>query len=307
MKKMVIAGGSGFLGRALCKYFRNEFDEIIVLSRSKASVINRIRYVEWDAKTFGAWCEVLEGADVIINLCGKSVDCRYTPKNKEEILSSRLDSTELIGKAIMKCKTPPKLWINGASATIYRHSLDTAMTENHGETGSGFSVEVCKAWEKMFNQFNVPGMRKVNLRISMVLGNTGGVFPALLKLVKCGLGGALGKGNQQVSWIHLDDFCRMIEWLVKNESTNGIYNAVAMKPVENAVLMRLLREKSQVCFGLPATKWMLEIGAFFMRTETELILKSRYAFPERALQEGFTFNYDTIEKCLENLFSKSSN
>lgn len=304
MKKLILGGGTGFLGQALIKYFENTFDEIVVLSRSKSYKTPHVKYIQWDAKSFGIWCEELEGADVVINLCGKSVDCRYTEKNKAEIFSSRLDSTEIIGKAISKCNIPPKVWINGASATIYRHSLDTPMTEIDGEIGSGFSVEVCKAWEKMFNQFNVPETRKVNLRISMVLGNTGGVFPALLNLVKKGLGGNMGKGNQQVSWIHIDDFCRMVEWLIKNNQASGIYNSVALKPVENRVLMSMLRKRTHRWFGLSATKWMLEIGAFFIRTETELILKSRYVVPDRILQEGFVFKYSTIETCLENLIGK---
>jgi len=304
MKKLVIAGGSGFLGQALRNYFENEFDEIIILSRSFTRIEGKTKFVEWDVKTFGNWCEYLEEADAVINLCGKSVDCRYNKKNKSEILLSRLDSTEIIGKAILKCKTPPKLWINGASATIYKHSLDKPMTEREGEKGSGFSVEVCKAWEKIFDQYNRPETRKVNLRISMVLGNTGGVFPALLNIVKIGLGGTLGKGNQQVSWIHIDDFCSMVDLVIKNESINGVYNVVAPEPIKNSLLMKKLRQKSGVLLGLPAAKWMLEIGAFFLRTETELILKSRYAVPEKFLETGFIFKYPTIDKCLDNLFEK---
>lgn len=301
MKKLILAGGSGFLGQALIRYFENEFDEIIVLSRSENKTVGKIRYLIWDASSFGSWCKELEEATAIINLCGKSVDCRYTEKNKAIIFSSRLDSTKVIGEAILNCKTPPQLWINGASATIYRHSINTPMTEATGDIGNGFSVEVCKAWEKIFNSFKLTNTRKVNLRISMVLGKTGGVFPALLNGVKKGLGGTMGHGTQQVSWIHVDDFCSIVEWIIKNDTAKGVYNVVALQPVQNKVLMQFLRKKTNTRFGLPAPKWMLEIGAFFMRTETELILKSRYVVPERLLHEGFTFKYSTIEDCLESL------
>jgi uncharacterized protein (TIGR01777 family) len=304
MKKLIIAGGSGFLGQALIDYLGNAFDEIVVLSRSENKTLGKIRNASWDAKSFGSWCTELEGATAIINLCGKSVDCRYTEKNKAPIFSSRLDTTKIIGEAIQSCKTPPQLWINGASATIYRYSLHTPMTEAAGEIGKGFSVEVCKAWEKVFNAIDTPTTRKVNLRISMVMGKTGGVFPALINVVKKGLGGTMGSGKQQVSWIHVDDFCRIVEWIIKNETAKGVYNVVAPSPVQNKSLMQLLRKKTNTLIGLPATKWMLEIGAFFMGTETELILKSRYSVPERLLNEGFTFNYNNIEECFENLFKK---
>ncbi|MBA3680610.1 MAG: TIGR01777 family protein [Bacteroidetes bacterium] len=298
MKKIVIAGGSGFLGQALSLHFKNEFDEIIILSRQKNKQNGNIKYLQWDAKTFGDWCAELEGAEAVINLCGKSVDCRYTEKNRKEILASRIDSTKIIGDAIAKCTEPPKLWLNGASATIYRNSLDTPMSESSGEIGSGFSVDVCKAWEKVFDDLKLSNTRKIDLRISLVFGTTGGVLPTLLNVVKKGIGGKMGSGKQQVSWIHINDFCRMISWLIENKTSNGIYNVVAPEPVTNASLMSLLRKKAGVSIGLPATAWMLEIGAFFIRTETELILKSRYIVPERLMKEGFKFRFNTIEDCI---------
>jgi uncharacterized protein (TIGR01777 family) len=304
MKKLVIAGGTGFLGKELISHSVNEFDKIVVLSRSSEKKEGKISYIKWDACNFGDWCQELEGATAVINLCGKSVDCRYTNKNKAEILSSRVQSTKIIGEAIQKCVRPPDLWINGASATIYKHSENTPMTERAGKTGSGFSVEVCKAWEEVFNAFELPETRKVNLRISMVLGMSGGVLPVLLGLVKKRLGGTLGKGTQQISWINIYDFCRIIDWTIRNKNASGVYNVVSTQPVRNKDFMALLRKRSGIWFGLPAKAWMLEIGAFFIRTETELILKSRYAFPERLLQEGFTFTYPTIEQCLDSLLNK---
>lgn len=298
MKKLIIAGGSGFLGQALIAHFKTEFDSIIVLSRSSRKSDGNTHYLQWDAKTPGSWCAELEGAEAVINLCGKSVDCRYTEKNKTEIFASRLDSTRAIGEAILNCSHPPALWLNGASATIYRHSEDTPMTELTGEIGSGFSIEVCKAWEKTFTDFKLPATRRVNLRLSMVLGKSGGMIPKMTGMVKKGLGGTMGNGRQLVSWLHVEDFCRMINWLLTHDSASGTYNATAPAPVSNRTFMQLMRKKTGMPIGLPAPKFLLEIGAVFIRTETELILKSRYVVPERFLKEGFVFKHTTIEDCL---------
>lgn len=301
MKKLIIAGGSGFLGQELCNYFKNDFDKIIILARGENKSQGKITFIKWDAKTFGSWCDELENATAIINLCGKSVDCRYTYENKALIFSSRLDSTKIIGDAILKCKNPPKIWMNGASATIYPNSFDKAMGESSGEIGEGFSVEVCKAWEKVFNEFALPATRKINLRISLVLGKTGGVLPVMVKMTKRGLGGTMGSGKQQFSWIHITDFCRIIAWMIENENAKGPYNIVAPNAITNKNLMALFRKKVKMPIGLPATEWMLKIGAFIIGTETELVLKSRYVVPERLLNEGFKFEYETIEECLDNL------
>jgi uncharacterized protein (TIGR01777 family) len=301
MKKLIIAGGTGFLGQSLIDYFKDSYDEIVVLSRYEIKTDKHIKYMKWDAKSFGTWCTEMEGATAVINLCGKSVDCRYTEKNKALIFSSRLESTDILGKAILACKVPPLIWINGASATIYRHSETEPMTESSGEMGTGFSIDVCKAWEIMFNKFHLPSTRKVNLRIAMVMGNSGGVYPALRGITKKGLGGTMGKGTQQVSWIHIHDFCRMTEWAIDQKTVSGVYNCVAPTPVTNKIMMKQLRTKSGMPVGLPSTAWMLEIGSFFLRTETELVLKSRYSYPERALNEGFKFHYITFENCLTGL------
>ncbi|MCE3258596.1 MAG: epimerase family protein [Bacteroidetes bacterium] len=301
MKKLVIAGGTGFLGKALTEYFKNEMDEIVILSRKENGYDGKITYAKWDGKTLGSWCPKLEGATAVINLVGKSVDCRYTEENKALILSSRLNATKILGEAIQKCVDPPKIWMNGSSATIYGYSEDKPMSESSGEIGTGFSIEVVKAWEKAFNEVQLPSTRKIALRISMVMGKESGVFPVLMKLSKLGLGGTMGSGKQQVSWIHVEDFCRITEWLIKNESASGPYNIVAPQPIRNKDMMKLFRRKTGMPFGLWAPAWMLEIGAFFIRTETELILKSRYAVPERLLKEGYEFKYKTFESCLDNL------
>jgi len=301
MKKLIIAGGTGFLGQELCRHFKNNFNEIVILSREGGISSGNVRSVKWDAKNFGDWCKELEDAEAVINLCGKSVDCRYTEKNKAVIFSSRLDSTSIIGKAIQNCANPPKIWINGASATIYRNSENEPMTEERGEIGSGFSVEVCKAWEKVFNDFQLPKTRKINLRISLVFGSSGGVLPVMVKMVKRGLGGKMGSGKQQVCWIHVEDFCSIIQWMLENERAQGVYNIAAPEPVRNVKLMGLLRKYARMPFGLPAPAWLLAIGAVIIRTETELVLKSRYAVPEKLLKEGFQFRFGEIEKSIEDL------
>lgn len=301
MKKLVIAGGTGFLGDALFNYFGNKFDEYVILSRSPKVSNNNIKHVIWDAKTLGDWSQQLEGADCVINLCGKSVDCRYTEKNKALIFSSRLDSTVVLGRAIANCKSVPRVWMNASAATIYGYSEDKVMTESNEERGTGFSIEVIKAWEKVFNEANTPNTRKINLRISMVMGKNGGVFPVLCNLTKRFLGGTMGNGKQYVSWIHETDFCRFVEWLMENKNAIGPYNFAAPNPIRNKEMMQLYRKILDVPFGLPAAVWMLEIGAFFMRTETELILKSRNVISNRAIKEGFEFKFKTMEECIKDL------
>lgn len=289
------------MGNSLINYFGDRFKEVVVLTRRSQAAKGHVRYVAWDAETLGKWVTELEGADLVINLCGKSVDCRYTKANREVIFSSRLDSTAIVGKAIGQCRQAPLLWINAASATIYRHSEDKPMTEAGGEIGTGFSVEVCKAWERVFEAAVTPHTRKVNLRIGLVLGTEGGVLPKLLKMVKLGLGGTMGNGRQLVSWLHVLDFCRMVDWCLQKPSAQGVYNCSAPQPVSNKNMMRLLRSELHRPIGLPAAAWMLEIGAFVMRTETELILKSRYVVPARAEQEGFEFKYRDLDSCIKNL------
>jgi uncharacterized protein (TIGR01777 family) len=298
MEKIILAGGSGFLGRALSQHFGSRY-EVIVLTRNPR---RRDSSIKWDAKTKTYdWSQYMENAAVIINLCGKSVDCRYNKKNMAEIFASRLESTSIIGQEISQLKSPPKLWINAASATIYRHSEDKPMSEKGEEFGEGFSVEVCKAWEDCFNKFDLPFTRKVNLRLAMVLGKDGGVYPVLKKLTKMGLGGKMGNGRQRISWLHVKDFCWIIEWLIENPKAHGVYNASAPEILSNKDFMGLLRDVEGVSFGLPASKWMLEAGAFFLRTETELILKSRFVYPEKLLQEGFVFQYPKVGDALKSL------
>lgn len=222
MKKIVIAGGTGFLGNVLTTYFQPKTEIIIVLTRGKSRVEHNIKYIHWDAKTLGDWKSELENADVLINMTGKSVDCRYHQKNKDLILSSRIKSTQVLGEAIQTCKHPPKVWLNSSTATIYRHSLIKEMDEIDGETGKGFSVHVATSWENVFFKSLTTSTRKVALRTSIVLGKKGGALPPILKLTKLGLGGKQGTGNQKISWIHEQDFCKSIEFIINNKNIEGV-------------------------------------------------------------------------------------
>ncbi|HOX84205.1 MAG TPA: TIGR01777 family oxidoreductase [Chryseolinea sp.] len=301
MKKIVIAGGTGFLGNCLVDHFRGKNAQIIILTRGESRTSEAIQYANWDGKTFGSWVNTLEDADVLINLNGKSVDCRYTEKNKKLIYSTRLDATNILGHAIQQSRNPPKLWINAASATIYRHSIDKEMDEYTGEIGTGFSVDVCQKWENTFNRFETSQTRKILIRTGIVLGKIGGPLKPLKMLAKFGLGGKHGSGDQYFSWLHDKDFVNIIQFLIDNPDAEGEYNVTAPKPVVNSQIMKALRSAIGISFGLPQPKWLLEFGALLIGTETELILKSRRVIPKRLLEAGYKFQFDNIEKAMIDL------
>lgn len=300
--KIVIAGGSGFLGKRLAQYFHQKAKAIVLLSRNEAETVHpNTKWVQWDGENLDDWYKELEGADVLVNLAGKSVDCRYTGKNRKLIYESRLKSTAVLGRAVSQCHRPPALWINASSATIYRASYDRLMTEKHGETGDDFSMDVCKKWEAEFNAVKCDNTRKIIIRTSIVLGNEGGALPVYQRLVKCGLGGKQGKGNQLCSWIHGRDFCRVIEWFIKTVNAEGVYNVTAPNPVPNHAFMKTIREIMKMPLGLNLAQWLLALGAIFIRTQTELILKSRKVYPKRLLDEGFVFEFPDLKPAVEDL------
>jgi hypothetical protein len=308
MKKIVIAGGSGFLGRALAAHFQKLGCTITILTRFPKGTSPWIREIGWDARTPGDWIHELDGAAAVINLTGRSVNCRYHKRNRKLIVESRLDSTRAIGQAVGACKTPPPVWLNMSTATIYKHTLGLAWDES-GEIGSlpeakdGFSIEVATAWERTLNEAQTPATRKVATRTAMVLGrDKNSVFPMLRRLVRLGLGGKMGNGRQFVSWIHEDDFCRAMEWLVTHDALSGAVNIAAPNPVTNAEMMKIFRQTCGIQVGLSAAKWMLEIGAIFLRTETELIIKSRRVVPRRLMESGFTFGYPVLREAVEELY-----
>lgn len=302
MKKLVIAAGTGFLGGVLITHFKNKTDEIIILTRKPLPNQGNIKYVQWDAKTLGNWQTELNGADVLVNLTGKSVNCRYTIVNKNEILNSRLDSTGVLGKAITHCTHPPKHWLNASTATIYRHSEELQMDENNGEIGSDFSMNVAKMWEHIFFSANTPSTYKTALRTSIVLGNGGGAFPMVKRLAKVGLGGKQGNGRQFISWIHELDFARAVDFII-TEKLTGPVNVTAPNPIKNTDFMATLRKTIHMPFGLPQQEWLLKIGAKVIGTETELVLKSRNVIPVRLLKSGFEFKYNNAEDAIRNLIT----
>jgi uncharacterized protein (TIGR01777 family) len=300
-RTIVIPGGSGFLGHVVADYLSPRGWNVIVLSRGNATMQN-VRVIQWDGKSPGAWIDALDGADVVLNLAGKSVNCRYNAANREAIEQSRTQSTSAIGAAIAQAKRPPKVWLNSSTATIYRHAEDRPQDEYSGEIGAGFSVNVALAWEKTFFQAQTPGVRKVSLRSAMVMGRgRGGPFDVFRRLVRMRLGGRMGAGMQRVSWVHVEDFCRAIEFLIDRDDLDGAINIAAPNPPTNEQFMRALRKAAHVRIGLPATRWMLEVGAYFLRTETELPLKSRYVVSTRLQKSGFVFKHPTWEQAAIDL------
>ena len=315
-RKIIIAGGTGFIGKELIKHFSVN-DEVVVLTRGLKNVQTNSyqkendfndganhRYVLWDAKTKDSWINELEGADILINLSGKSVNCRYTKKNKEEIFISRTQSTTVLGEAIRNCVAPPKLWINASSATIYRHATDRPQDEYTGEIENDFSVQVCKAWEKSFFDTRTPFTRKIALRMAVTLGS-GGVIVPYFNLLKFGLGGRQGSGKQMYSWIHIKDSINIIEWIYTHKEMEGVYNCCSPNPVSNETFMKTLQKITGHAFGLPAYEWMLKMGAAIIGTETELILKSRWVLPTKLLETGYHFEFDTINKAFTEIVNHS--
>ncbi|KAF0818098.1 Cell division inhibitor SulA [Bacillus sp. ZZV12-4809] len=285
--KVVLAGGTGFIGESFKNKFKELGYEVHIISRQK-------QHISWEDKL--SIKEALEDTELLINLAGKSVNCRYNEANKNEIMNSRIRTTKILGEAIQACTNPPAIWMNSSTATIYRHAEDRPMTEEKGEIGSGFSVNVATNWEKTFFSFDLPKTRQIALRIAIVLGKDGGVMTPYRNLVKFGLGGIQGTGNQKFSWIHIDDLFQIVLFLKDKEELSGVFNCSSPQPVSNRELMKELRKTLNVPFGLPSPKWMLEIGSLLIKTETELVLKSRWVLPDRLEREGYTFTFKTLDK-----------
>ncbi len=300
-KKIVLAGGNGYLGSVLANYYKDKAEEVVILSRHEKQTTQNIRTVVWDGKSRGKWTAELVNADILINLCGKNVNCHYTPKNKAEIIASRVLPTELLGQVIHDLFEPPKLWINVTSATIYCHAEDNPQDEETGEIGNGFSVDVCNAWETAFNKYDTPKTRKITLRMGIVLGRHESVFPRLLNLVRLGMGGKQGNGRQYVSWIHEHDVARSTEWFADYTELQGVFNCTAPIAVKNEELMQVIRRVYGFPFGLPAPAWLLAIGAIVIGTEPELILKSRWVVPAKLLQSGFKFQFENVEDAVRDI------
>jgi uncharacterized protein (TIGR01777 family) len=295
--RIVIPGGGGQVGRILARHFHTQGHAVTVLSRNPQPA--PWQTVAWTGRTAGLWTASLERSDVCINLAGRSVNCRYTEANRRSIYESRIHSTRLLNQVIASLEHPPCVWLNASTATIYRHSLDRPMDEATGEPGGNepgapdtwkFSIKVAKSWEEAFFSTELPSTRKIALRSAMTFSpDHGGVFDVFLRLVRCGLGGAIGSGQQFVSWIHEADFVRAIDFLIDRDDFAGVVNLASPNPLPNHDFMRALRDAWGTRFGLPVANWMLEIGAILLRTESELVLKSRRVVPGRLLDSGFQF------------------
>ncbi|HWB59704.1 MAG TPA: TIGR01777 family oxidoreductase [Chthoniobacteraceae bacterium] len=299
--KIVIPGGSGQVGTLLARAFHKDGHEVVVLSRNAQSSAPW-RVVEWDGRGDGKWLAEIEGADAVINLAGRSVNCRYGARNRREIMDSRIDSVRAVGRAIAAAKNPPRVWLQASTATIYAHRYDAPNDEATGIIGGAeedapdtwrFSIDVATSWERAANEFaSLPRTRLVLMRSAITMSpDSGGAFDVLLGLVRRGLGGKCGDGRQFVSWIHEFDFIRVVYQLIGSEKFRGAVNLAAPNPLPNVEFMRALREAWGIGIGLPASKWMLEIGAIFLRTETELILKSRRVVPGLLMKDGFDFQF----------------
>ena len=307
-RKIVLAGGSGFLGRLLADWFARLDWQVVVLTRQSSAKTGPVRAVQWDGRTIGDWACELDDSEAVINLAGLSVNCRYHARNRRAILASRADSTRVLGRAIQGCSRPPKVWLNSSTATIYKHSFDRPMDEVTGliggtpEAKDQFSVDVAKAWEQAFEEADTPTTRKVALRTAMVFSTQRGtVYRVLRRWVRCGLGGAMAGGRQWVSWIHEDDYCGAVAWLIDRPDVSGAVNLAAPQPVTNREMMRIIRHACHMPVGLPAKRWMLEVGAFVLRTETELIIKSRRVVPARLSAAGFQFRFPDLAGAVADL------
>ena len=310
--RIVLAGGSGHIGATLQRHFRSQGNAVRVLSRRRGLVDKDFTW--WDGINLGAWANELNGADVLINLSGRSVDCRYTAVHRWEIMESRVRSTEVLGKTIQQLSDPPRVWLNASTATIYRHSFDRDMAEYSGEIGGEepdvprswhFSIEVAKRWEEALWSSETPGTRKVAMRSAIMMSPTeGSAFDILLRLVRLGLGGTVGNGSQFVSWVHEADFVRAIDHLVANENISGHVNIASPIPLPNQEFMRELRAAWGTRVGLHAPRLILEIGAFLLRTESELVLKSRRVVPRRLLEDGFHFHFANWSDAARDLVNR---
>jgi hypothetical protein len=300
-KKIIVAGGSGFLGNSIIKRFKDTGVQIIVLTRGKNEVLNNVSYIHWDATTsLGDWTKELEGAAAIINLVGKSVNCRYTKKNKEEIIRSRVNATYIIGMAVQHAVDPPKVWINAGSAAIFGNSGDEIKDE-FSSVGEGFSSDVCKQWEAVFNSVDTPFTRKVFLRIGLVFQKDGGLLKPFINLVKFGLGGKIGTGEQYISWIHEEDFLNVTKTAIERNDFSGVINCSSPYPIKNNDFLKALRKAVKKPFGLPSPAFLVKIGTFFIGTEAELVLSGRRVTSKILEQKNFNFQYPQIENALTNL------
>jgi hypothetical protein len=289
--RIIIAGGTGFIGTYLKKIFEEQGDVVKIISRSN----NHIPWIH------DRLVEEIEQADLLVNLAGRSINCRHTPENKKQIVQSRLDSTALLGNAVAACKNPPALWINASASAIYKPSERIVSTEQSSELATDFLSMLVRQWEDVFFSFQTPQTRQVALRTSVVLGRNEGAFPPLLTLARLGLGGKVGTGKQIFSWIHIEDYFRIIMFIAQNLAIKGVVNCTSSKPVSNAELMRSIRKNLGMPVGLPAPEFAVKIGALLIGTESDLLLNSSNLYPEVLMNAGFEFEFKDIDSAITDL------
>jgi len=307
--KIVIPGGTGQVGTVLARDFHGKGHDVVVLGRSPEKA--PWRTARWEAEALGDWAGEMDGADVVINLAGRSVNCRYNTENRSQMMDSRVNSTRVVGEAIANATRPPAVWLQASTATIYAHRFDGANDDVTGIVGGSevdapdtwnFSIDVATAWERVTNDADTPHTRKVLMRSAMIMSpDRGGIFDTLLKLVRFGLGGTAASGKQYISWIHDHDFIRSVSWLIDHEELSGPINLSSPHPLPNREFMKILRDVYGMPLGLPAFEWQLAIGAFLMSSETELILKSRRVVPKRLTDSGFEFEFPEWKQAAEDL------
>lgn len=299
-KKIILAGGSGFLGDSLARFLTTKGYEVVILTRGASRQGQPIRYVQWDGTTLGEWAQEIDGSYAIVNFTGKSVNCIYTKKNKEEIISSRMDSVHVLTESVLRCAQPPQVFVQAGSLAIFGDTRQ--LCDEDAPHGSGFSVDVCKKWEQTFFEKKLPQTRQVLLRIGFALGKDGGALEPLVKLVKYHLGGTVGSGEQFISWLHIEDLNCMFLQSIENDSIQGIYNATGPNPVTNKEFMRTLRRVMNKGWAPPAPAPLVWLGAYLvMRTEPSLALTGRNCIPRRFMESGFTFAYSDLEEALRDL------
>jgi uncharacterized protein (TIGR01777 family) len=301
MKRVVLAGGSGFIGRALGDHLRRHGYEVIVLTRGEAKSADGVTYVHWDGRTVGDWARYLDGAEAVVNLAGRNVNCRYNSANRHEIRQSRIDAVRAVGEAIAACASPPRVLIQSSTTAMYIQS-DDAFLDESAKPGEGFSPDTAVAWERAFHDAPTPRTRRVVLRISFVLGRSGGALGTLARLARWFLGGAAGSGRQWISWIHVEDLCRIVQRAIEREDVSGLYHATAPNPVRNRDFMRELRRVLHRPWSPRAPEWAVQVGCFVMRTEAELALRGRRCVPGRLVGEGFGFGFPELRGALEEIY-----
>lgn len=302
MKRVILAGGSGFLGHALAPVLVATDHHVVVLGRGDPSRENGVNHLQWDGETVGPWASVLDGAEAIVNLTGKNINCRHTPENRHEIIRSRVDSVRVLGQAIAQCKTPPKAFVQASGVGYYGDTGDRVASED-AALGNDFTAEVCRQWEDAFDALDLPQTRKVALRLAVVLGRDGGALPVLEKLTRWFLGGAVGSGRQFLSWVHVADAVRMFVSAIEQPEVTGVFNATAPAPVTNSEFMRELRRALHRPWSPPMPAPLARAGAWIMGTDGNLALLSSRCIPGRFLEHGFEFRFPTLREAFANLCS----